>query len=350
MKMSDRIQIGNKWIGKGEQTFVIAEAGINHQGDFKIAAKLVDIAAFAGADSVKFQKRNIKSLLTKEGFDKPYQNANSFGKTYGEHRLALELSEDDFKKLKEYAESKDLIFLASPWDVESADFLDSIGMVAFKMASADLSNIPFLDLVAKKGKPMIVSTGMADFDEVERAYNTINQHIDEIIILQCTSTYPSEFHNINLNVLKTYQEKFDCPIGYSGHERGIAIPVAAVAMGACVIERHFTIDRTMKGGDHAASLEPGGLQKMIRDIRAIEQSLGSFEKKKLDSEINVALKLKKSLTSAKPIEEGTVITKEHLTAKCPGDGIPPSEFDDLIGKIATRIIEADKILYWEYFK
>ncbi|MBU1023028.1 N-acetylneuraminate synthase family protein [bacterium] len=348
--MPDRVQIGNRWIGKNEPTFVIAEAGINHQGDLKIAIKLVDIAAFAGADCVKFQKRNIKSLLTKEGFDKPYENSNSFGKTYGEHRLALELSEEDFKQLKEYAESKGLIFLASPWDVESADFLDSIGMVAFKMASADLGNLPFLEHVAKKGKPMIVSTGMAYLDEVERAYNLIKEHNDEIIILQCTSTYPSEFHDINLNILKTYQEKFDCPIGYSGHERGIAIPVAAVAMGAQVIERHFTIDRTMKGGDHAASLEPGGLKKMIRDLRAVEQSLGSFEKKKLDSEINVALKLKKSLTSAKPIKEGTVITRDLLTAKCPGDGIPPSEIDNLIGKIANRIIETDKILYWEYFQ
>ena len=348
--MANRVKIGDKWIGRNDPTFIIAEAGINHQGNVKIAESLVDIAAFAGADYVKFQKRNIKRLLTQEGFDKPYENPNSFGKTYGEHRMALELTEDEFRFLKKYSESKGLIFLASPWDEDSADFLDSIDIVAFKMASADINNLPFLEHVAKKGKPMIVSTGMSDISDVEKAYDLVKKFTEDIVILQCTSTYPSNFNDINLNVIKTYLEKFDCPIGYSGHERGIAIPIAAVALGARVIERHFTIDRTMKGGDHAASLEPGGLQKMIRDIRAAEASFGSSEKTKMKAEDPVAQKLKKSLTSAKPIMAGTKITAEHLTTKCPGIGIPPSELGELIGKVAKKNIDADKILLWEYFK
>ncbi|MCD6217202.1 N-acetylneuraminate synthase family protein [bacterium] len=348
--MSNRVKIGDKWIGRNDPTFIIAEAGINHQGNVKIAESLVDIAAFAGADCVKFQKRNIKRLLTQEGFDKPYENPNSFGKTYGEHRMALELTEDEFRFLKKYSESKGLIFLASPWDEDSADFLDSLDIVAFKIASADINNFPFLEHVAKKGKPMIVSTGMSDISDVEKAYDLVKKFTEDIVILQCTSTYPSSFEDINLNVIKTYLEKFDCPIGYSGHERGIAIPIAAVALGARVVERHFTIDRTMKGGDHAASLEPGGLQKMIRDIRAAEASFGNSEKTKMKSEDPVAQKLKKSLTSAKPIMAGTKITAEHLTTKCPGIGIPPSELSELIGKVAKKNIDADKILLWEYFE
>ncbi len=348
--MSNRVKIGDKWIGRNDPTFIIAEAGINHQGDVKIAESLVDIAGFAGADCVKFQKRNIKRLLTKEGYDKLYENPNSFGKTYGKHREALELSLDEFRYLKKYSESKGLIFMASPWDEDSADFLESIDIVAFKMASADLNNLPFLEHVAKKGKPMIVSTGMADMSDIERAFNLVKEYIDDIVLMQCTSTYPSNFMDINLNVIKTYMEKFDCPIGYSGHERGIAIPIAAVALGARVIERHFTIDRTMKGGDHAASLEPGGLQKMIRDIRATEEAFGTGEKTKLKSEQPVAQKLKKSLTSSKPIMAGTTITAEHLTTKCPGIGIPPSEMGELIGKVAKKNIDADKILLWEYFE
>lgn len=348
--MATRVQIGDKWISRTDPVFVIAEAGINHQGDVKIAESLVDIAAFAGADSVKFQKRNIKSLLTKEGYDKLYENPNSFGKTYGEHREALELSLDEFRYLKKYSESKGLIFLASPWDEDSANFLDSIDIVAFKMASADLNNLPFLEHVAKKGKPMIVSTGMADMSDVEKAFDLIKNYTNDIVLLQCTSTYPSAFKDINLNVIKTFLKKFDCPIGYSGHERGIAIPIAAVALGARVIERHFTIDRTMKGGDHAASLEPGGLQKMIRDIRVTEEAFGNGVKTKQSAEAPVAEKLKKSLVSSKPIMAGTKITAEHLIAKCPGTGIPPSEMDKLIGKVAKQNIGADKILQWELFE
>jgi len=348
--MTERIKIGDKWIGKNEPVFVIAEAGINHQGDIKIAKKLIDVAADAGADSVKFQKRDVKSLLTQEGYDKEYDNPNSFGKTYGKHREALELSEKDFKGLKKYTESKGLIFLASPWDVVSADFLESLGILAYKMASADLNNLPFLKHVAKKKKPMIISTGMADLQDVKNAFELITKINSKVAILQCTSTYPCDFDEINLNVLKTYQQHFNCPIGYSGHEKGIAIPIAAIAMGAKIVERHFTLDRTMRGGDHAASLEPTGLSKMIRDIRATEKAFGSSEKTRMKSEIPVEKKLKKSLTSSKPIMQGTKVTANHLTSKCPGTGIPPSEMKKLIGKTAVKDIGADQILMWDYFK
>lgn len=347
--MPKRIKIGNRWIGEGEPTFVIAEVGINHQGDMKIAEKLIDVASFAGADSVKFQKRNIDRLLTKESKDKPYDHPNSFGPTYGEHRKALELSEESFRYLKKYAESKRLVFLVSAWDEDSADFLESINVVAFKIPSADLNNPSLLEYIAKKKRPMFISTGMSDMEEVETAYHLVGKHTDQIILMQCTATYPSDFDELNLRVIQAYNKKFDCPVGYSGHERGIAIAVAAVTLGACVIERHITLDRTWKGSDHAASLEPHGLQTMIRDIRATEKALGDGIKRKFPSEKSVAERLQKSLTSAKPIMVGTRITAEHLTAKCPGTGIPPSDIDRLIGRIANRNIDDDKILRWEYF-
>lgn len=347
--MVQRIKIGEKWVGKGEPTFIIADAGFNHQGDIRIAKKLIDIATKAGADSVKFRRCHALSILTKEGYEKEYDNPISFGSTYGKHREALELNEVEFAEIKEYSESKGLIFLASPWDVVSADFLETLNISAYKIASADINNIPFLEHVARKKRPMIVSTGMSDMKDVQTAYDLVTRFTDQLVIMQCTASYPCDFDEINLNVLLTYQKLFDCPIGYSGHEKGIAIPIAAVAMGASVIERRFTIDRTMKGSDHAASLEPDSLEKLVSDIRSTEKAFGSAEKTKQKSEIPVEKKLKKSLTSAKPIMEGTRITAEHLTSKIPGTGIPPSDIQKLIGKVANRNIDADKILQWEYF-
>lgn len=339
------IQIGTRMVGEGHPCYVIAEAGINHQGDVNIAKKLIDAAVLCGADAVKFQKRTVTRILTKEGLDMPYDNANSFGKTYGEHKYALELSEDEYRSLKSYCDDKGIIFMASGWDEESIDFLDSLGMAVFKMASADLTNIPLLRHTARKGKPMILSTGMADMETVQEAYDIVTAINPNVIILQCTSTYPSAFEDINLNVIKTYQEKFDCPIGYSGHERGISISASAVALGACVVERHFTLDRTMKGGDHAASLEIPGFQKMVRDIRNVQIAMGSYEKKLLDSELKCKQKLAKSLVSKVAIPKGTVITVDMLTTKGPGKGLAPKYIDIVPGKVAAEDIPADIVLY-----
>ena len=282
-------------VGDNKPTFIIAEIGINHQGDVSIAKELISKAADSGANAVKFQKRSISRILTKEGLEMPYDNPNSFGKTYGQHKKALELSEDDYKELFEFSNSKNVLFCASGWDEESIDFLDDLGVSFFKMASADLTNFPLLEHTAKKNKPMILSTGMADMNIVEKAYKLVVKHNKKISILQCTSTYPANFKEINLNVIKTYKQNFpDAIIGYSGHELGIAIPTVSVALGAKIIERHFTLDRTMKGGDHAASLEPLGFKKMVRDIRHVEEALGSYDKKMQESEKPIFKKLLKA--------------------------------------------------------
>ena len=342
------LQLGNKNVGDGYPAFIIAEIGINHQGDVSIAKNLIQKAKECGADAVKLQKRSISRILTKSGLEMAYDNRNSFGKTYGEHKIALELSEADYHELNTYCKKMDIIFCASGWDEESIDFLDEMGIPFFKMASADLTNFPLLVHTAKKNKPMILSTGMADMKMVQAAYSQVNQINNQIAILQCTSTYPSAFSEVHLNVLQIFMKEFpDTVIGYSGHEQGIAIPPAAVALGAKIIERHFTLDRTMKGGDHAASLEPQGFAKMVRDIRHIEEAMGSTEKKIQESEAPVFRKLAKSIVSAVDINSGDSITADMLTTKGPGTGISPMRLNDLIGKISKIDIPADQVIMEE---
>jgi len=335
-------------IGSAQPAFIIAEIGINHQGDVEIAKRLIKTAAECGVDAVKFQKRNITRILTQEGLDMPYDNRNSFGRTYGEHKYALELSDDDYLELVEYSREIGVIFCASGWDEESIDFLDDLGVPFFKMASADLTNFPLLEHTAKKGKPVILSTGMADLETVRQAYQHVAEFNKTIAILQCTSTYPCAFDEINLNVLSTYSKEFpDAVIGYSGHEAGIAIPPVAVALGAKIIERHFTLDRTWKGGDHAASLEPQGLSKMVRDIRHVEEAMGSSEKQIQESEEPVFRKLAKSIVSMVDISAGQEITRKMLTTKGPGSGISPMRMNEIIGKKVLKNIKADTVLHEE---
>ncbi len=332
-------------IGEGQPAFVIAEIGINHQGDVTIARRLVKSAKECGADAVKFQKRKITRILTREGLDMPYENPNSFGKTYGEHKHALELSDADYRDLIEYSAELDVIFCASGWDEESVDFIDELGVPFFKMASADLTNFPLLEHAAGKGKPMLLSTGMADLSTVRRAYEHTVRFNGQVALLQCTSTYPCDFAEVHLNVLKTYAREFpDAVLGYSGHEAGIAMPPVAVALGAKIIERHFTLDRTWKGGDHAASLEPTGLRKMVRDIRHVEEAMGDGEKRIQESEIPVFKKLAKSIVSSVDIAKGQKITRDMLTTKGPGSGISPMEMERVEGTTALKDIPRDTVL------
>ena len=337
--------LGSCKVGANHPTFIIAEIGINHQGDIKIAKELIAKAKECGADAVKFQKRTISRILTKEGLEMPYENRNSFGKTYGEHKYALELSEEDYVELLTYTQKLNMEFSASGWDEESIDFLDRLGVSFFKMASADLTNFPLLEHAAQKGKPMILSTGMANMETVKAAYDLVHKLNKQVGILQCTSTYPAQFSEINLNVLHTYQSEFpDSVVGYSGHEHGIAISSAAIAVGARIIERHFTLDRTMKGGDHAASLEPQGFKKMVRDIRNVETSMGVFDKEVQKSERPVFKKLAKSIVSNVDIEVDKPITREMLTTKGPGTGISPMKMDNIIGKTVKKLIPVDSVI------
>lgn len=335
-----------KFVGGDHPCFVLAEAGINHQGRVDLAKELIKVAKEQGADGVKFQKRNVDRILTAEGLAKPYDNANSFApegdRTYGAHKRALELDFDAWREMKAYADEIGILFTASGWDEDSVDFLDALGVPFFKMASADLTNYPLLEHTAKKGKPMIISSGMVDMATVEGAVGFLKQFTSNIVLLQCTSTYPCKAETVNLRVMETYRQTFpDVVIGYSGHENGIAISTAAATMGAKLIERHFTLDRTWKGGDHAASLEPTGLGKLIRDIHTVEEALGDGVKVQQPGEQAVLVKLAKSIVSAVDIPAGTTLTREMLTTKGPGDGIGPMRMAEVVGKKTTRAIKAD---------
>ncbi len=337
--------IGDRTIGGEAPCYLIAEIGINHQGDPAIARDLIAAAADSGADAVKLQKRNVDRILTRKGLEMPYLNRHSFGDTYGEHKRALELSEADFGELRAAAGEQGVDFLASGWDEESIDFLFELGVPFFKMASADLTNLPLLEHSARKGRPLVLSTGMATMDEVARAYSVVRELAPACALLQCTSTYPSRFHEIDLRVLESYAAAFpDAVIGYSGHELGIAVSVVAAALGAKIVERHFTLDRTMKGGDHAASLEPQGFAKMVRDIRHVEQALGVAYKRLHESEVPIRAKLAKSIVTHTAIREGDTIRREWLTTKGPGSGISPAEMGAVVGRRAARDLEADRVL------
>ena len=336
-----------KHLGLGtDKVFFIAEAGINHNGSLENAKKLVDLAKRAGADCVKFQKRTVSRILTKAGLKRPYNSDNSFADTYGEHKKFLEFSFDQFRELKKYCDEVGILMTASGWDEESVDFLYDLGVPFFKMASADLTNFPLLEHTAKKGLP--ISTGMSNMDDVNKAYELVSVYNSKICVMQCTSSYPTRDEDINLKVIETYKKHFKgAVIGYSGHEKGIAISLGAVAMGAKVIERHFTLDRTMKGGDHAASLEEPGLTKLIRDIRVIETALGSDAKRRLPAEESCFIKLAKSIVSTCSIPEGTMLTRDMLTTKGPGDGISPTLLRYILEKkaVTTKDIEEDVVIY-----
>jgi sialic acid synthase len=338
------IKIGSRLVGDGQPSFVIAEGGLNHNGNPTLAEELVRIAADARADAVKFQKRSIPDLLTREALDTPYIKPSSFGATYGEHREKLELSEEVWRRLRDLATALGLEFMGSAWDKPSADFLDELGVPAFKIASADVTNLDLLEHVARKGRPVILSTGMSTIQEVDEAVGCILGHTDQLILLQCTSTYPSEFRDIHLRVMQTYRDRYGVLVGFSGHERGIAVSEAAATLGACVVERHFTKDRTLPGPDHAASLEPIGLAKLVRDIRHIEQAMGSSEKRPVPGEAAVRERLAKSVVTASHIPAGTVIEAQMLTVKAPGNGIAPNHLARLVGRVAAVDVAPDTLL------
>jgi sialic acid synthase SpsE len=338
------IQIGQRAVGDGQPCFVIAEGGVNHNGDPRLAAELVHIAARCQADAVKFQKRTIEELLTREALARPYVHANSLGATYGEHRLKLELSDEVWRELRDLAVRLGLEFMGSAWDRGSADLLEMLDTPAIKMPSAVLTDLDLLGYVARKGRPMIVSTGMSTLAEVDQAVDRILGYTDQLVLLQCTSAYPSEFIDVNLRVMDTFRRRYGVLVGYSGHERGISVTEAAATLGACVVERHFTKDRTLPGPDHAASLEPTGLQKLVRDIRQIEMAMGSGDKSIVAAERPVRARLGKSLVAVDAIPAGTVIQADMLTAKSPGDGIAPNQIEQLIGRIARVDIPRDCVI------
>jgi sialic acid synthase SpsE len=265
-----------------KRAYVIAEIGQNHQGDLEVARELIRQAKLCGADAVKSQKRDIRTMLTPDEYARPYSSPHAFGATYGAHREALELSAAQHAELLAFARTFGIEYFASPWDIPSAELLHGIGMRLFKIPSACVTHIPMLRVIASFKKPVILSTGMSTLEEIDRAVEVLSSC--ELVIMQCTSAYPCEFSAVNLRAMDTLRERYRVPVGLSGHHRGIAVDAAAIALGARAVERHFTLDRTMKGSDHAASLEPPGLARLVRDLRAVEAALGSGDKSVLACE------------------------------------------------------------------
>ena len=288
--MTDSIvTIGNRRIGGGEPCFVIAEIGINHNGSLEIARQLIDVAAAAGCDAVKFQKRTVDVVYSKEELDRPRESP--FGETNRALKNGLELTEEDYREIDRYCRKKDIIWFASCWDEASVDFIDRFRPPCYKIASASLTDDDLLRYTRSKGKPVVLSTGMSTLEQIDHAVEVLGR--DGLVILHCTSTYPSRPEELNLQAIRTLAGRYGCPVGYSGHEVGISTTVAAAVLGAAVVERHITLDRAMWGSDQAASMEPQGGERLVGYIRVIEKAMGDGDKVVYPSEIPISDKLRR---------------------------------------------------------
>jgi sialic acid synthase len=336
--MSRRLTIDGVEIHDAGDCYVIAEIGHNHQGSVEQAKAMLTVAKDCGANAVKLQKRANRTLYTREFFDQPYDNEFSFGSTYGEHREALELGGDDYVELQRYAREIGITFFATPFDFESADFLAELDTPAFKIASADLVNTPLLRHVAAFGKPILLSTGGATLDDVDRALAVVLPLNDQVCVLQCTAAYPCETEDLNLQVITMLRERYpDLVIGLSDHQNGISMALVAYMLGARVIEKHFTLNHAWKGTDHAFSLMPEGLRKLVRDLRRVPVALGDGVKRPLPVEANPLEKMGKKLVAARDLEQGHVLAARDIAIKSPADGgLPPYELDRLVGRRLRR--------------
>ena len=339
------MKIGQHEIGDHTPCYVIAEIGHNHQGSLEKAREMFREAKLAGAHAVKLQKRDNRGLYTRAAYNKPYDNENSFGATYGEHREFLEFGAKEYRELQAYARELGVDFFSTAFDKASADFLSGLDVPAYKIASGDIKSVPLLQHVASFGKPIVVSTGGALLEDVQRAYDAIMPMNPQLAILQCTAGYPAAFEELDLRVIDQYRERFPgAVIGFSSHDNGIAMPVAAFVLGARIIEKHFTLNRAMKGTDHAFSLEPVGLRKMVRDLERTRKALGDGVKKIYDSEKAPIVKMGKSLVVARDLPIGHVLGIDDIVMKSPGGGIPPYELQNVIGRVTLKALYADDFL------
>jgi len=334
-------------VGPEQPTYIIAEAGVNHNGDVGRAKELIDLAAEAGADVIKFQTFSAENIVTRSADRAKYQKKNmpKIDETQWQMLKKLELDKKAFLQLKKYADSKGILFLSTPYDEGSIDLLFDIGVAAFKVSSAWITNLPFLRHMAKKGLPIIFSRGMSYKDEVEEAIQTLKEAgNDQLILLHCHFNYPTDFKDINLNMIKTIKNEFGLVTGFSDHTLGITAPIAAVALGAQVIEKHFTLDKSLPGPDHKASLNPDELKAMIKGIREVEQALGTAKITVTKNETPMRKVSRTSLVSVTNIKAGTVITEKMVGIKRPGTGIRPRHYEDIIGKTVIVDIPADSVI------
>ena len=332
------------------KTLIIAEAGVNHNGNLELAYKLVDAAANAGADIIKFQTYITENLVSVNTKKAEYQINNTDDNDDSQFNMLkkYELSFEDFVKLKGYCDEKKIKFLSTAFDMESIDFLHSLNMGVWKIPSGEITNLPYLIKIANYHEQIILSTGMSDMREIEEAMHVLNNNeAGKITILHCTTEYPAPFEDINLKAMLAIQRKFNVPIGYSDHTKGIEVPIAAVALGASVIEKHFTLNRKMEGPDHKASLEPLELKEMINSIRNIEKALGSEEKKVSVSERKNIISARKSIIAKKRIKKGELFSEENITVKRPGTGISPMRWFEIVNKNANKDYEIGELLSFE---
>lgn len=328
------------------RVLIIAEAGDNHNGNLELAYQLVDKAVEAGADCVKFQTFVTEEVISKRAEKAEYQK-ESTGTEESQYEMVkkLELTFDNFRELQKYAKGKGIEFLSTPFDIPSVDFLESIDIPYFKIPSGEITNLPYLIRIARTGRKIILSTGMAEVDEIEEAVKVLKAHgAGEISLLHCNTEYPTPMEDVNLRAMLTLKEKFGMRTGYSDHTKGIEVPVAAVALGAEIIEKHFTLDHNMEGPDHKASLEPDELKAMVEGIRNIEKALGNGVKTASNSEkknINIA---RKSIVARRKIRKDEIFTEDNLAVKRPGNGISPMKWYDVIGTKAVRDFDEDEMI------
>jgi len=345
--MMKKIKAGNKLIGEKEPCFIIAEAGVNHNGDIELAKKLVDMAKDAGADAVKFQTFHAKEIVSLNTKKAGYQYRTK-EKTQYEMLKNLELSFDEFRELKKYCDNSNIEFISTPYDIKSVEFLNEIGVKRFKVASADLINKPLIEAIAKTKKQIILSTGMATLGEIERTISLIyNLGNRNIILLHCTTSYPTSYCQVNMNILNTLKNSFDLTIGYSDHTTGIEVPIMAVTMGAKVIEKHFTLDHTMEGPDHFASLEPSELKKMVKAIRNVEKSFGSKRKEITDNEKKNIFYMRRSIHASVDIKKADIMKDNNIKITRPFNGIEPWFIGVVLGKKVKNNIKKDDPIRWE---
>jgi N,N'-diacetyllegionaminate synthase len=335
-----------------KKVIIIAEAGVNHNGDLNLAKRLIDVAAHAGADYVKFQTFKAERLVTKSAQLASYQLENTKGKESSQFSMLkrLELSRENHLELMDYCQEKGIRFLSTPFDIESAYELVELGLSLFKIPSGEITNFPFLDAIGKFKRDVILSTGMSSLGEIESALSVLEKAGTErkqISVLHCNTQYPTPFEDVNLKAMQTIKNALKVNVGYSDHTEGIEIPIAAVAMGATIIEKHFTLDKSMEGPDHKASLNPEELVQMVKSIKKIELALGDGIKRPTASEIANKQVIRKSLFVSKPIFAGEVLTFENLTSKRPGDGISPSLIEIVVGRTAKINLEVDHKLNFE---
>jgi pseudaminic acid synthase len=346
----DRVNIGGRSVGDGQPTFVVGEAGSNHDLKLSQAKRLIEVAAAAGCDAVKFQTFKADRIVAKvkvrpsylDALTSPYESMHDiFSK--------VELPYEWHSELRDHAKAHGLLFFSTPFDEESADLLDSLEVPCFKIASFELNHLPLLEHVARKRRPMIVSTGMADLSDIEDALAVIRRHHEEVILLHCASAYPAAARDANLRAMATMREAFGVPVGFSDHTPGWSVSTAAVALGACVVEKHFTIDKTLPGPDHPFALDPPELAEMVRALREVEASLGTGRKRRVAAEEELHTLARRRIFAILDIPEGTTITREMVGILRGTDGLEPKYLERLLGHKARRSIAAHTALTWDDF-